>query len=305
MKRSPKEGPKERGSRERSPRERNPRAKSPKERDFKEKSPKDEDTQPLMLLGRNAVMEAIDADKPIHRLFVKKGEIEGSLKVIVAKAKDKGIVTSFVPKDKLDDMSENGKHQGVIATCPAYDYADLHDVLRKLVKSGQPPFLIVLDKIYDPHNFGAIIRTALACGAHAVIIPKRRSVGITPAVVTSSAGAIEHLPVCRVANISQTIDDLKKMGIWVAGADATGQNLYTAPLTGAIALVIGSEGEGISRLVKEKCDFLVSIPMPGAQFACSASTASGRPPSCGNTMSSLNASVAAAVCMYEIVRRKY
>jgi len=245
----------------------------------------DENTSPLLLLGRNAVMEAINADRDIHRLFVKKGDIEGSLKVIVAKAKEKGIVTSFVPKEKLDEMSENGKHQGVLASCPAFDYAELHNVLRGILKKDQQPFLVILDKIYDPHNFGAIIRTALACGAHAVIIPKRRSVGITPAVVTSSAGAIEHLPVCRVSNISQTIDELKKMGIWVAGADTTGQNLYTAPLTGAIALVIGNEGEGISRLVKEKCDFLVSIPMPGA-------------------MSSLNASVAAAVCMYEILRRK-
>lgn len=260
--------------------------KNVKDERFRDERTKDEDTSPLMLLGRNAIKEAIDADKAIHRLFVKKGDIEGSLKVIVAKAKEKGIVTSFVPKEKLDDMSENGKHQGVIATCPAFDYADLTTVLRSLAKSGQPPFLIILDKIYDPHNFGAIIRTALACGAHAVIIPKRRSVGITPAVVTSSAGAIEHLPVCRVSNIAQTVDELKKMGIWVAGADVTGQNLYAAPLTGAIALVIGNEGEGISRLVKEKCDFLVSIPMPGA-------------------MSSLNASVAAAVCMYEIVRRKH
>jgi len=263
--------------------------KNPKE-NFKkqpprERGPREEDTSPLMLLGRNAVMEAIDADRDIHRLFVKKGDIEGSLKVIVAKAKEKGIVTSFVPKDKLDELSENGKHQGVIATCPAFDYADLADILRKTARSGQAPFLVILDKIHNPHNFGAIVRTALATGAHAVVIPKRRSVGITPAVVTASAGAIEHLPVCRVSNIAQTIEELKKSGIWVAGADTTGQNLYEAPLTGPIALVIGSEGEGISRLVKEKCDFLVSIPMIGQ-------------------MPSLNASVAAAVCMYEIVRRK-
>jgi len=245
----------------------------------------DDDNKPLLLLGRNAVIEAIDAGKPIHRLFVKKGEIEGSLKVLMAKAKDSGVVISYVPKEKLDEMAENAKHQGVIASCPAYDYAELHDVMRNIIKSGQPPFLIILDKIYDPHNFGAIIRTALASGAHAVIIPKRRSVGITPTVVTTSAGAVEYIPVCRVANIAQTIDELKKMGIWIAGADVDGQSLYKAPLTGALALVIGNEGEGISRLVKEKCDFLVSIPMPGA-------------------MSSLNASVAAAICMYEIVRRK-
>jgi len=266
-----------------------------KKNNFKDKSPKtrerdhnhghNEDTSPLTLLGRNAVMEAIDNDRDIHRLFVKKGDIEGSLKVLLAKAKEKGVVTSFVPKDKLDELAAGGKHQGVVATCPAFDYADLSQVLRRCAKHNQQPFLIILDKIYDPHNFGAIIRTALAVGASAVIIPKRRSVGITPAVVTASAGAIEHMPVCRVANIAQTIDELKKSGIWIAGADSTGQNLYTAPLTGALALVIGSEGDGISRLVKEKCDFLVAIPMPGA-------------------MSSLNASVAAAVCMYEILRRK-
>jgi len=255
-------------------------------RDLKNDINNDENTAPLSILGRNAVMEAIKAGKPIHRLYVKKGEIEGSLRAIVAKAKDAGIVTSFVPKDKLDDMSENGKHQGVIATVPAYDYADLADVMRNIAKNNETPFIIILDKIFDPHNFGAIIRTALACGAHTVIIPKRRSVGITPTVVTASAGAVEHMPICRVSNISQTIDALKKSGIWIVGADVTGQNLYSAPLTGPTALVIGNEGEGISRLVKDKCDFLVAIPMPGQ-------------------MSSLNASVAAAVCMYEIVRRKY
>ena len=263
-------------------------------RDFKKdyrRNPKEdinnnEDNAPLTIMGRNAVMEAIKAGKPIHRLYVKKGEIEGSLKAIVAKAKDEGIVTSFVPKDKLDDMAENSKHQGVIATVPAYDYADLTDVMRNIAKSGETPFIIILDKIFDPHNFGAIIRTALACGAHAVVVPKRRSVGITATVVAASAGAAEHMPICRVANISQTIDAFKKSGIWIVGADVEGQSLYGAPLTGPIALVIGNEGEGISRLVKDNCDFLVAIPMPGA-------------------MSSLNASVAAAVCMYEIVRRKH
>ncbi|MCL2376277.1 MAG: 23S rRNA (guanosine(2251)-2'-O)-methyltransferase RlmB [Defluviitaleaceae bacterium] len=254
-------------------------------RDFKKDQNGDENNTPLTIAGRNAVMEAIKAGKPIHRLYVKKGEIEGSLRAIVAKAKDAGIVTSFVPKDKLDDMAENGKHQGVLATVPAYDYADLSEVMVKIARNGETPFLIILDKIYDPHNFGAIIRTALACGAHAVIVPKRRSVGITATVVTASAGAVEHMPVCRVANISQTIEALKKSGIWIVGADVTGQSLYGAPLTGPMALVIGNEGEGISRLVKDNCDFLVAIPMPGA-------------------MSSLNASVAAAVCMYEIVRRK-
>ena len=250
------------------------------------KNPKEENSAPFVLAGRNAVAEAINAGKTINRLFVKKGEIEGSLKVTVAKAKEQGIVTVFVPKEKLDEMSENAKHQGIIALCPAYDYADLSDILSQVVEKNQQPFFIILDKIFDPHNFGAIIRTALACAAHAIIIPKRRSVGITPAVVSASAGAIEHMPICRVSNISQTIDHLKQQNIWVAGADAAGQTIYNAPLSGSIALVIGNEGEGISRLVKEKCDFLVSLPMHGP-------------------IPSLNASVAAAVCMYEILRHRH
>ena len=246
-----------------------------------------EGSAPFVLAGRNAVIEAINSDKTVNRLFVKKGEIEGSLKMIVAKAKDKGIVITFVPKEKLDELSENARHQGVIAFCPPYDYADLGDVLSDIAKKSQQPFLIILDKIFDPHNFGAIIRTALACAAHAIIIPKRRSVGITPAVVSASAGAVEHLPICRVSNISQTIEHLKSQNIWTVGADAGGATIYAspAPFDGPTALVIGNENEGISRLVKEKCDFLVSLPMHGP-------------------IPSLNASVAAAVCMYEVLRRR-
>jgi len=250
------------------------------------KNPKDENGTPFVLVGRNAVAEAINSGKTIHRLFVKKGEIEGSLKVIVAKAKGQGVVITFVPKEKLDDMSDGGRHQGIIAHCPPYDYADLDEVLSKIAEADQPPFLIILDKIFDPHNFGAIIRTALACAAHAIITPKRRCVGITPAVVSASAGAIEHMPICRVTNISQTIDHLKTQNIWIVGADAAGQTIYEVPLSGPIALVIGNEGEGISRLAKEKCDFLVSLPMRGP-------------------IPSLNASVAAAVCMYEILRNRH
>jgi len=245
---------------------------------------KDENAvQPFTLEGRNAVMEALAAEKTIHRLLVINREVEGSLKVIIARAKDAGVPIVPTSKEKLDNMSENGKHQGIIALCPAYEYADLEDILRGI---NGDPFLIILDKIYDPHNLGAIIRTACAVGAHAVIIPKRRSAGVTSTVVRTSAGAVEHLPVCRVTNISQTIERLKKHGVWVVGAEAGGQLLYDAPLTGPIALVIGNEDEGISRLVAEKCDFLVSIPMIGP-------------------IGSLNASVASAVAMYEVLRRKH
>jgi len=243
------------------------------------------DHLPFMLEGRNLVTEALNAEKTIHRLFVTNRETEGSLRVIVARAKERGIPVMPVSKEKLDNMSENGKHQGVIALCPAYEYADLDDVLRKTAAEGALPFLLILDKIYDPHNLGAIIRTACAVGAHAVIIPKRRSVGITSAVVRASAGAVEHLPVCRVANIAQTIDRLKKRNIWVIGVEQGGQPMHTANLRGAVALVIGNEDEGISRLVSEKCDMIITIPMVGA-------------------IGSLNASVAAAVAMYEVRRQQ-
>lgn len=251
-----------------------------------DRTEEEEGPEDFILEGRNAVTEALNAEKTIHRLFIKSGEIEGSLRVIVARAKEIGIPIVPVSREKLDNMSETGRHQGVVALCPAYEYADLGDVLRNVYNNGRKPFLIILDKIYDPHNLGAIIRTACACGADAVIIPRRRSVGITAAAVRASAGAVEHVPVCRVANIAQTIDALKKQNIWIAGADAKGQSLYEAPLTGSIALVIGNESEGISRLVSEKCDFLVSIPMVGR-------------------VESLNASVAAAVMMYEVLRRKH
>ncbi|MDR2167213.1 MAG: 23S rRNA (guanosine(2251)-2'-O)-methyltransferase RlmB [Clostridiales bacterium] len=235
--------------------------------------------------GRNAVLELLNAEKTIHRLFIKDGEAQGSLKVIFAKAKERGIPVTFCPKDKLDKMSETGKHQGVIALCPPFEYASLTQVLRDCAAKSEEPFLIILDKIFDPHNFGAIIRTAMAAGAHGVIIPKRRSVGITSAVVRASAGAAGHLPIIRVSNISQAMDAMKKSGIWMVGAETDGEIIYDAPLSGPIALIIGNESEGLSRLVKEKCDFLVSIPMIGS-------------------LASLNASVAAGVAMYEVVRRR-
>jgi len=243
------------------------------------------DNLPFTLEGRNAVMEALNAEKTLHRLYVTNREVEGSLRVIIARAKERGIPVMPISKEKLDEMSESGRHQGVIALCPAYEYTDLDDVLRNVEALGQLPFLVILDKIYDPHNLGAIIRTACAVGAHAVIIPKRRSAGITAAVVRASAGSVEHLPVCRVANIAQTIERLKKRNIWAIGVEQGGQPLHSASLTGAIALVIGNEDEGISRLVSEKCDITVTIPMIGA-------------------IGSLNASVAAAVAMYEVRRQQ-
>jgi 23S rRNA (guanosine2251-2'-O)-methyltransferase len=205
--------------------------------------------------------------------------------VILAKAKERGVIINQVSREKLDEMSQTGKHQGVVALCPPHEYAAVSDILRISKQNGTDPFLVILDKIIDPHNFGAIIRTASACGADGIIIPKRRSVGITAAVVRASAGAAGHMPVARVANIVQTMESLKQQGVWMAGADMDGKPIYGAPLTGPIALVVGSEGEGLSRLVKERCDFLVSLPMAGP-------------------MASLNASVAAGVALYEIVRQR-
>ena len=235
--------------------------------------------------GRNAVLELLNAEKTIHRLFVRQGEAGGSLKVILAKAKERGIPVTIMPKDRMDKMSQTGTHQGVMALCPPFEYASLQQILRDCVNRDEAPFLVILDKIFDPHNFGAIIRTACAAGVHGIIIPKRRAVGITSAVVRASAGAAGHMPVVRVANIPQTMDALKKSGIWMVGAEPDGQQIYDAPLSGPVAIVIGNEAEGLSRLVKEKCDFLVSIPMLGA-------------------IASLNASVAAGVAIYEVVRRR-
>jgi len=248
--------------------------------------PRDEDfIEENLVEGRNGVLELLNAEKTIHRLFVRSGDADGSLKVILAKAKEQGIIISTVSKHVLDEMSQTGKHQGIIALCPPFEYATLRQVLADCAAKSESPFLVVLDKIYDPHNLGAIIRTACACGAHAVVIPKRRSVSVTAAVVRASAGAAGHLPIVRVSNIAQALEAMKEAGIWTVGAEFGGQNIYDTPLSGAVAVVIGNESEGISRLVKDKCDFLVSIPMPGA-------------------ISSLNASVAAGVVMYEVVRRR-
>lgn len=237
------------------------------------------------IIGRNPVLEAIKSGREIDKLMVKKGEIEGSLRAIVKKARDAGIPVVEAEKQKLDQIAEGGNHQGVIAYAAAHSYATLDDIFKRAEEKGEAPFIVILDKITDPHNLGSIIRTANCAGVHGIIISKRGSVGLSEVVAKTSAGAIEYVPVCKVTNIAQTIDALKERGVWVAGAEAGGDVMYKTDLTGAIALVVGSEGEGISRLVKEKCDFLVEIPMFG-------------------NVNSLNASVAAAVLMYEIVRQK-
>ena len=237
------------------------------------------------LEGRNAVLEVLKSGRDIEKIIVQKGNVEGTIRRIVGIAKEKGVVVQEVVKQKLDEMSQTKNHQGVIAIVSEHEYADVEDIINSAESKGEKPFIIILDNITDPHNLGAIIRTAECAGAHGVIIPKRRSVGLTAIVGKTSAGAIEYMPVARVTNIARTIDDLKSRGIWVACADMGGDDYFDASLDRALALVIGSEGEGVSRLVKEKCDFTVSIPMYGK-------------------ISSLNASVAAALLMYEAVRQR-
>lgn len=235
--------------------------------------------------GRNAIIEAYRAGKSIDKLFVLDGCQDGPVLTIKREAKKQGTIIKFVDKERLDQLSETGKHQGVIAYAAAYDYTELDDIMAAAKASGEPPFLVLLDNIEDPHNLGAIIRTAHQAGAHGVIIPKNRAVGLTATVARTSAGALNYIPVAKVTNLSKTIEDLKKEGLWFAAADMDGDVMFKTNLTGPIGLVIGSEGEGVSRLVKEKCDFVTSIPMKGQ-------------------IDSLNASVAAGILMYEIVRQR-
>lgn len=267
--------------------ERRPERKDFRSRDSR--SNKYEDNQAfedgLQLEGRNPVMEALNHDKPIDKIIVKKGGIEGTLKVIVAKAREKGIIVQEVDKEKMALISKSNNNQGIIALCPAHEYCELSDIIEIARNKGEDPFIIICDEISDPHNLGAIIRTADAVGAHGVIIPKRRAVGLTAVVSKTSAGAIEFVPVARVTNIARAIDDLKKENIWVACADMNGKEYFNSDLKGPVALVIGSEGTGVSELVKKKCDFTVGIPMYG-------------------NIGSLNASVSAGLIMYEVVRQR-
>lgn len=235
--------------------------------------------------GRNAVLEAFRSGRVVDKLFVLERCEDGPVRTILREAKKHDTMVRFVKKERLDQMSETGKHQGVIAMTAAYDYAEVEDILNKAREKGEPPFVVVLDNIEDPHNLGAIIRTANLAGAHGVVIPKNRAVGLTATVARTSAGALNYTPVARVTNIARTIEELKKEGLWFVCADMGGTSMYQLDLKGPIGLVIGNEGEGVSRMVKEKCDFVASIPMKG-------------------DIDSLNASVAAGVMAYEIVRQR-
>ena len=229
----------------------------------------------LTIEGRNAVLEAFRSGKTIDRLFVLDGCQDGPVRTIVREAKKHDTIVNFVPKERLDSMSETGHHQGVMAYAAAYEYAEVEDILKIAEEKCEPPFLFLLDGIEDPHNLGAIIRTANLAGAHGVIIPKRRAVGLTATVARTSAGALNYTPVAKVTNMAATIEDLKKRGIWFVCADMGGESMYRLNLTGPIGLVIGNEGEGVSRLVKEKCDMIASIPMKGDIDSLNASVATG------------------------------
>lgn len=238
-----------------------------------------------LLEGRNPVLEAFRAGKTVDKLYILDGSREGPVLSIVREARKQGTVISFVKKEQLDRMSLTGAHQGVIAQVAAYSYAEVDDILKKAADRGEQPFIFILDEIEDPHNLGSMIRTADLCGAHGVIIPRRRSVGITPVVAKASAGAVNYVPVAKVSNIASTIEELKKQGLWFACAAMDGETMYNVDLKGPIGLVIGNEGSGVSRLVREKCDMVVSIPMKG-------------------NIDSLNASAACAVLAFEIVRQR-
>lgn len=235
--------------------------------------------------GRNAVLEALRAGKPIDKLYVLDGCPDGPVRTIIREAKKGDTIINYVKKERLDQLSETGHHQGVIAMAASYEYATVEDILEKAREKGEAPFIFVLDNIEDPHNLGAMIRTANLAGTHGVIIPKRRAVGLTPTVARTSAGAINYTPVAKVTNLKQTMEQLKKEGMWFVCADMDGTPYYQMDLKGPMGLVIGNEGEGVSRLIKETCDFVASIPMKG-------------------DIDSLNASVAAGVLAFEIARQR-
>ncbi len=238
-----------------------------------------------MIEGRNAVIEAFRSGKCVDKVYVLDQCQDGPILTIKREAKKAGSLIKYVDKQLLDNMSETGKHQGVIAITAAYDYAEVNDILQIAKDKNEDPFIVLLDNIEDPHNLGAIIRSAHQAGAHGVIIPKNRAVGLTATVARTSAGALNYIPVAKVTNLSKTIEDLKKEGLWFVCADMDGETMYNLNLKGPIGVVIGSEGEGVSRLVKEKCDFIATIPMKGQ-------------------IDSLNASVAAGILCFEIVRQR-
>ncbi|KSU78419.1 23S rRNA (guanosine(2251)-2'-O)-methyltransferase RlmB [Fictibacillus enclensis] len=239
------------------------------------------------IIGRNPVLEVLRSGRDINKIFVGEGSQKGPVSQVIHMAKENNVLVQFVPKKKLDLLSDGGNHQGVIAAVAAYEYSEIDDLFQKAEEKGEDPFFIILDEIEDPHNLGSIIRTADAVGAHGVIIPKRRAVGLTAAVAKASTGAIEYIPVVRVTNIVQTMKELKERGLWFVGADMKGQEDYReAKLDLPIGLVIGSEGKGMGRLVKDTCDFLVRLPMEGK-------------------VTSLNASVAAGLLLYEVYRKRH
>lgn len=238
------------------------------------------------IAGRHPVMEAIKSGRTIHKLFIADSAQKHQIVPVLTEAKQHGLIVQYVDKKKLDQLVPQMQHQGVVAQVAAYDYAEVEDILARAREKGETPFIIVLDEIEDPHNLGSILRSADCTGVHGVIIPKRRSVGLTATVAKTSVGAMEYVPVARVTNIAQTLKELKDAGIWIAGADGTApKNVYDTDLTLPLAIVIGNEGKGIGRLIKETCDFLVKLPMFGQ-------------------INSLNASVAASVLMYETVRQR-
>lgn len=242
-------------------------------------------TEEFTIEGRNAVLEAYRAGKTIDKLYVQDGVKDGPIQSIIREAKKQDTIVNFVSRERLNQMSEEGHHQGVIAHAAAYEYAEVEDILKAAEKKGEPPFIFLLDGIEDPHNLGAIIRTANLAGAHGVIIPKRRASGLTAVVAKTSAGALNYTPVAKVTNLAATIEELKEKGLWFVCADMNGELMYRLNLKGPVGLVIGGEGDGVGRLVREKCDMVASIPMKG-------------------DIDSLNASVAAGVLAYEIVRQR-
>ena len=240
---------------------------------------------PNRLEGRNAVLEALRAGRSVDKIYVQLGSSDGPIQTILREAKKHDTIVSFVAKERLNQMSETGNHQGVIAMAASYEYVSVEEILARAGEKGEAPFLFLLDGIEDPHNLGAIIRTANLAGAHGVIITKHRAAGLTATVAKASAGAVNYTPVAKVTNLTNTIEQLKKEGIWFVCADMGGTRMYDLDLRGPVGLVIGNEGEGVSRLVREKCDFIASIPMKG-------------------DIDSLNASVAAGILAYEIVRQR-
>ena len=243
------------------------------------------DQNESLLIGRNSVAEAFRAGRPVDKLFIQKGLESGPIQSIIKQAKKSGCIYSFVDKARLTQICGSEQHQGVAAFAASYEYASVDDILSKAEEAGEDPFIIIADGIQDPHNLGAIIRSAHQAGAHGLIVPKRRAVGLTQVVVSSSAGAVHYLPIAKVTNLTQTIRDLQNRGIWFAAADMDGESLYTCDLTGPLGLVVGGEGAGVSRLVKETCDLTVSIPMKGR-------------------IDSLNASVAAGILAFEVMHQR-